>query len=304
MMREKAVLLGNGINRLSAHDISWSELLQTIKGKQHFENGALPNTMIYERAVLERPLADHDVLANEAVIKQDLATKLKEMPPNEHYRRLFATGVKHFMSTNYDYAFNKSILQDASHTLVNKSTEDLYSVRRKSTIARDGTKAVCDIWNVHGEIDRPASIMLGLDHYCGSVGKIDAYVKGNYTFQQDKDTIRVESIKQKLDGKKDWDGTSWVELFFRHDVHILGLSLDYSETDLWWVLNRRARVMKSLGRKGPLKNKVYFYTTSIEDERKGLLRSMNIAVVVSKRPADATAWKTHYTKVIDLVGSA
>lgn len=304
MKQEKAVLFGNGINRLSTHEISWSELLQTIKGKQHFENGALPNTMIYERAVLERPLVDHDVLANEAVIKNDIATKLKEMPPNDHYMKLFETGVKHFMSTNYDYAFNKSILEDSALALVNKSTEDLYSVRRKSTIVRDGTKDVCDIWNVHGEIDKPASIMLGLDHYCGSVGKIDAYVKGNYKYQLDGKEIRLESIQEKLKGSKPWDGISWVEYFFRHDVHILGLSLDYSETDLWWVLNRRARIMKSLGRKGPLNNKVFFYTTSIEEERKGLLESMNVVVVDNKRPSGPTAWKLHFTNVIDQIGNA
>ena len=33
-------------------------------------------------------------------------------------------------------------------------------------------------WQIHGEIRKPATIMLGLDHYCGEIGKIDQYTKG------------------------------------------------------------------------------------------------------------------------------
>ncbi|MCJ8326248.1 MAG: hypothetical protein MJK08_04015 [Campylobacterales bacterium] len=84
--------------------------------------------------------------------------------------------------------------------------------------------------------------------------------------------------------------------FFNTDIHILGFGLDYSEIDLWWILNKRAR----LGRTQKLKNKIFFYTKKLtyqecdklttkekekckqkikeNDEKINLLKSFNVLV--------------------------
>src|SRR5690606_16319826 len=105
--------------------------------------------------------------------------------------------------------------------------------------------------------------MLGLDHYCGSIGKLDAYLKGTYEFQENKKTIRVNSITDKIK-RREYDQHSWVELFFNTDIHILGLSLEYSETDLWWILNKRARIMNDKKTSVHISNQIFYYSTSIE----------------------------------------
>ncbi len=128
--------------------------------------------------------------------------------------------------------------------------------------------------NIYGEIEHPKSIMLGLDHYCGSISKLDAYVKGRYDFKERGKKIDILRMKDKLTTQA-FCLTSWVDLFFSTNVHIIGLSLDYSEIDLWWVLNKRARFVAE----GLVKNKVTFYTTDIKDEKRGLLESFNIDVV-------------------------
>lgn len=35
---------------------------------------------------------------------------------------------------------------------------------------------------------------------------------------------------------------SWLDIFLRDDVHIVGLGLDYNEIDLWWLLSYKARL--------------------------------------------------------------
>jgi hypothetical protein len=35
---------------------------------------------------------------------------------------------------------------------------------------------------------------------------------------------------------------SWLDVFFRDDIHIVGLGLDYTEIDLWWALTYKARL--------------------------------------------------------------
>ncbi|WP_447825878.1 SIR2 family protein [Aeromonas salmonicida] len=193
---------------------------------------------------------------------------MKSQESNEIFEALKLLDVEHYLTTNYDYAFEKALRTPPEHL----STEDIYSLRRKRKYStQEGVKY---LWNIHGEIDHPKSIMLGLDHYCGSVSKIESYVKGTYKHTIDGEVHNVSSMVMKLKSSN-FCLTSWVDLFFSSNVHIIGLSLDYSETDLWWLLNKRAR----LSADGLVKNKIYFYTQKFEQQKADLLKSFNVTVV-------------------------
>ena len=49
---------------------------------------------------------------------------------------------------------------------------------------------------------------------------------------------------------------SWIDLFFTTNVHIIGFGLDYSEQDIWWILNKRKRYMYE--NKGNIRNKIHY----------------------------------------------
>lgn len=262
------VLFGNGINQVSDNAVSWTNLLDRIKGSVIFKNGDLPNTMVYERIFMQRHDSFNKRKSDELEIKNQIANEMQAQSSNEIFELLASLDVEHYLTTNYDYAFEKA-LKISPEKL---STEEIYSLRRKRKFATEnGTKY---LWNIHGEIEHPKSIMLGLDHYCGSISKLDAYVKGRYDFKERGRKIDILRMKDKLTTQA-FCLTSWVDLFFSTNVHIIGLSLDYSEIDLWWVLNKRARFVAE----GLVKNKVTFYTTDIKDEKRGLLESFNIDVV-------------------------
>jgi len=70
---ENTIFFGNGINRLSPNNISWDELLSKIKGPRKFKDNDLPNTMIYERIILERPNKYKEILRDEFEVKQDIS---------------------------------------------------------------------------------------------------------------------------------------------------------------------------------------------------------------------------------------
>jgi hypothetical protein len=262
------VLFGNGINRISDNAVSWVNLLNTIKGSNVFENYDLPNTMVYERIFMEKHVAIKRHKADEFKIKDTIARAMQSQGSNEVFELLASMDVENYLTTNYDYAFEKA-LNISPEKL---STEEIYSLRRKRKYSDDnGTKY---LWNIHGEIDHPKSIMLGLDHYCGSVSKIDSYVKGTYKYTVSGEKITVASMQEKLESGR-YCLTSWVDLFFSSNIHIVGLSLDYSETDLWAILNKRARFDAD----GLVANKVYFYTNHLDKGKMGLLKSFNVEVV-------------------------
>ncbi len=262
------LFFGNGINRLSENHVTWSDLLDNIKGINKFESGQLPNTMVYERIFLEKHAPDRSEKKDELEIKNVIANGLLEQGPNEVLEELASLPIEHYLTTNYDYAFEKAL----NISPVKLSSEDIYSLRRKRMYKSENDTKF--LWNIHGEIDNPKSIMLGLDHYCGSVSKIDAYVKGTYSHKINGVDVTVKSMLEKL---RDFSfcHTSWVDLFFSSNVHILGFSLDYSETDIWWLLNKRARFLSE----ATINNKIYFYTHNISDEKKGLLEAFSVQVI-------------------------
>ncbi|WP_368301723.1 SIR2 family protein [Kluyvera sichuanensis] len=262
------LFFGNGINRLSENHVTWSNLLDSIKGIKKFENGQLPNTMVYERIYLEKHAPDRCEKKDELEIKNIIASELREQGTNEVLEELALLSVGNYITTNYDYAFEKALKIPP----IKLSSEDIYSLRRKRMYESNNDKKI--LWNIHGEIDNPKSIMLGLDHYCGSVSKIDAYVKGTYSHKVHGVDVTVKSMLNKLRDAS-FCHTSWVDLFFSSNVHILGFSLDYSETDIWWLLNKRARFLSE----AIINNKIYFYTHDISDEKKGLLEAFNVKVI-------------------------
>mgnify|MGYP001454483953 CR=1 FL=1 len=113
--------------------------------------------------------------------------------------------------------------------------------------------------------------MLGLDHYCGSVAKLDSYIKGTYATEKEGKNYKVKKMAEKIESNF-YCNTSWVDLFFSSNIHIIGLSLDYSETDLWWILNKRARLALNL----PIKNEIHFHSTGEDTQKLELLKSFSV----------------------------
>lgn len=290
---KSSVLFGNGFNRLSSNFVTWDDLLVKLQGDHGFVSKTTPNTMIYERIFLNR-LRKHnhgviDIDSVEIEIKNEIAHALQNQGSNDLYKKIIALQIDNYMTTNYDHAFKKSF--DDSYNFINGSTEKVYSIRRHTTF-HNKDNPTRKIWNIHGEIDYPVTIKLGLDHYCGSIGKIDSYIKGNYTFSNNEKTIKTTSIKEKLISG-DFDSHSWVELFFSSNVHIIGLSLDFSETDLWWILNKRARLNST----GLVKNKVFFYVSeNFDDEKEALLSSLGVQVI--KSPVNEGDYYEFYNSAI------
>ncbi len=265
---KNTVLFGNGLNRISDQSVSWNDLLKELKADKPFKDKSLPNTMIYERIYMEKDNSYSSDSANELKIKQVIAEAMKDQGSNELFELLTTMDIENYLTTNYDYAFEKAIGLDSKKM----STEAIYSLRRKRSYGTGTIKK--KLWNIHGEIDHPKSIMLGLDHYVGSVSKIDSYIKGKYRYTNRGKSRTVLPMLDKIKRNK-YCYTSWVDFFFSSNIHIIGFSLDYSETDIWWLLNKRARFSLD----GVVKNKVYFYTNNIDKEKEDLLKSFNVEVV-------------------------
>ena len=253
------IFFGNGINRISDKPLDWNELLKrlAVYASVKVDLAEKPYTMIYEELLLRSKSMD------ESNIKKYIQQELQVTDISSLYERLYSIGVTNYITTNYDFSL-ESIFEEKLYRKDFRKQETLYSIRTHITMSNQDNDI--NIWHVHGDIERIPSIALGLDHYYGSVSKIDAYLKGNYSYIEDKKEKRLNGIIAKLNGTESFDSVSWIELFYNTNVHIIGFGLDYSEIDIWWILNKRQRYIKSS--KTNLFNKIYYYDIKPQDAKR------------------------------------
>ncbi len=114
-------------------------------------------------------------------------------------------------------------------------------------------------------------------------------------------SLKLDSLLKRLKNGENFT-TSWVDLFFSHDIHIVGLGLDFIEIHLWWLLTYRSRVLN--GHKLPRKNKIYYYypnSREVLDQTK--LRFLKAYGITTRKFDDNGGRKVYYSQVLDKLGS-
>lgn len=100
-------------------------------------------------------------------------------------------------------------------------------------------KVTQDIWHIHGEARKKTSMVLTHDEYAKTINAILNYGKmRKYDYEKNTTELKFES---------------WVDYFIFGDLFIIGLGFDFSEFDLWWLINRRNREKSGFGN-------VYFFS--------------------------------------------
>lgn len=244
----KVLLVGNDINNETG-SYSWSELIDDIIEKvglaDKISKEGKPFPMLYEEIYLNA--AKNGV--KESHIKSRIASNTRHLLPNEIHRRIVSLDADHILTTNYDLTLELCQVERrnsiSNHGYIR---ENVYSLFRCHEL---GTKR---IWHIHGSEVSPRSITLGYEHYGGYLQQMRNYVtsgtKGTY---KKKDFLPL--WRRIRDGKVEHH--SWVDFFFTHDIHILGLNLDFVEMHLWWLLTYRSRAI--LERRFRVSNAITYY---------------------------------------------
>lgn len=245
------LLLGNGINRNIYPDAqSWQDLFKNAKD---FDVDNC--TFLYEACLLNSKDTDNefkDKLVEELKdkIRPETINKSKIMCIDTFGVLLKNHHINNLITTNVDTGIETILTVENGYIedVKNPDLEKVYSIRRKKSFTSGEHEL--NLWKIHGDVDKSATVSLGFDQYCGSLAKIEAYVKGKYEWKSDK----CKPMKFKIENNK-FDNISWIELFFNTNVYIACFGMAFSEIDLWWILNKRCRLKKE---GVPIKNKIYY----------------------------------------------
>ncbi len=294
MMTPKPVLLiGNGINNI-ASQYKWKdlvdELIRAVGATRRIRLGNKPFPLLYEEIVAH---AVRERGKPESEIKSFIADRVSRFLPNEIHARIMRLGAKHILTTNYDHTLEMADSAQDSRGFRNAGVvkENLYSLFRFTRVRKN------QVWHIHGDQNSPQSIALGYEHYSGYLQRMRNYVvmgtENAYTRQFDSLEARLRKGAVTFD--------SWIDFFFTDDIYIVGLSLDFIEMHLWWLLTYRAR-RKYLGRL-PIKNRItYFYPTRFRSEIRDKLELLQANDVVTRAVSFKLGnWLSYYNRVLDQV---
>jgi hypothetical protein len=246
-LKNKSLLIGNGPNLLMDGRASWKNVLKQLADYAS-EPAVLKTSLGKPFPLLYEELAIRGVRRGllESDLKKHVASFMEQMVPNHFHKRLMKLGFRHLLTTNYDYCLEKG--SNKSDEIADLRTENRYNLYRRRSLK--GTY----IWHIHGEIGRPRTITLGYDHYVGYLGKVKDYL----IFGDRKKRETSEDCSSFVLGDTNFEDSnrcySWIDVFLRDDIHILGLSLEYSEIDLWWLLIYKERQRLKWVKQRNLKN--------------------------------------------------
>lgn len=227
--RPQVLLLGNGIVRNDNEDMRWERLIQTIArdGIDTSEYRDVPYT------IQATAVADIDD-AKRRQKYEDMLTKVTYRK-NPLVNALLSIPFDAILTTNYTYELEYHMLsqypglsEKAKHKFsywTKDKRDSKYLIHGFNRFKKDGVAQ--DIWHIHGESRRTSSLILTHDEYARLINQVLLY--------------NQERKKDYLDYENEIHFKSWIDYFILGDLYILGQGLDFSEFDLWRLLNRRLR---------------------------------------------------------------
>ncbi len=265
---ENILLIGNGINRLKdQNSLEWSDLLTKLSTDYaitvDLKNPLKPFPLSFDE--MTNLKAGNNSFENKIRnLKQKINNSFFELANQNgdtwhndyHLKFLELEHINTLLTTNYDYGFETAIenefLKQKVDLAIDKN-ESIHSTKRCYKIQNK------KIWHIHGELTNnrnykssiiknypEESIMIGFGHYARYHNKIMNLING-------------KSVAEKLQHS---EVKEWPFYFFNSNIHIIGFGLDFSESHIWWLLQKRKEF---LHRGIYIKNNICFY--HLESER-------------------------------------
>jgi len=292
-MARKSLLIGNGINLLSGND-SWLEVLKHLSGPSKKDeidkySDQKPFTLIFEEVALRSGSLEDE---SEYDLKVKVVDRLGDIEPNNYHEKIMKCGVENILTTNYDYTIEKSYGRYGRSSVM---PESKYSIFRRTVNEK------CSVWHIHGELEAPNTIMLGHEHYLGCVQKMRNYLSSGVESElvdgKIKSPVKGDNPEFNFDNKPASRKNiySWVDIFLRDEIHILGFRIDYTENHLWSLLTQKEKMRRKYPNKIGKAFYHFFEDSDLSKEKEAkasILNSIGVEVEV-------TRWSNNYHEAYD-----
>lgn len=304
MAIQNTVLYGNGPNmainpkegvREDHTHPSWQEMLEWLAPEvgvnlRDFENK--PLTLVFDEILLR---STH--ISTKAKLQNKLALSIATVR-NMALDDVISCLSKNVLTTNYAFLHRRGIgFGGYTYKAIADVRENTHSLFRCAI----GSKR--NLWYLHGCTDVPTSIALGYRQYAKSQTQINDYLSSGVAYAGNK---KFRSPLSGTEPNFEFDTSdqaySWVDLFLRDHIHVVGLGLGYTETTLWWLIVekffRQQRFPKNIGGMTCHHIEIKGITTPVHEQHK-LNMLEDLGVTINK--VVATNYFDGYLDVADCI---
>ncbi len=261
----QVLLLGNGLNRTYG-GTSWTDLMRKIAIRDD-----LPGKLTCPYPLQAILVTNDNVKKAMKEYKDAFFGKVND-ELRSYLQTLLSIGFDDILTTNYSYELetaagssetvNESFLKKTCRNIEDGERAELkYMLRTFQNISFENHDN--RVWHIHGEARKANSIILGHYYYATLLYRMIDFVR-----QREK-SYRVNQAENTMQTIK-----GWIDSFILGDVYILGFGMDFSEFDMWWLLNRKKQEKAKHGR-------VYFYSPGDDafEEKQELLKLLDVEVI-------------------------
>lgn len=284
----KVLLLGNGINR-AFESMQWDDLLKGMSDEgvkadwDHIKT--LPYPLMAVVATKDNVGEQMKIQAAKMCAKSisDEQTAIIKSISSVEFDAVLTTNYTYEIEQALDTDFKIEIGKPAKYrckTCKDKSRYDTASLYQFMDIMGDGKHI--PVWHIHGEAAKPDTMVIGHYYYGRLLYHIEKYVS---------ETIKRYKTASK--SKTEFYPRSWVDYILFGDVYIIGQGMDFSEIDLWWLINCKKR--NGVG-------KVYFFEPDLSKEKKLLAETYGVNHISLKVEDDD--FKKYYKDVFMYIKKA
>ena len=262
------LLIGNGISISAGRSTKWDELIQKFLVKN--------NVDIPFSEIKDMPANMQIVVATKNNVKSELQTLKSSMvsPVSssvaDYLKSIVDLPVDAVLNTNYDYDIEQALGVKpgiGAFEKCRKWTKDIkkgtndkkYNLFQFSDLSLNGIDK--PLWHIHGDICSPGNMIMGHSYYGSLLHQIQNYMP---------DFFRQYNLSKKRGCN--YYPRSWVDYFLSSNVYILGFGLYTTETDLWWLIDKKREHFQNTN--------IYFYTSeNTETETTILLKTYGAEVI-------------------------
>lgn len=265
--KTKVLLVGNGINLSFQSGIdSWKDI---IKAELADSGSPLSYKQIEKMpAPMQIVVATGDHVN---VRMKKLAGKLAKIePPAEQkafIREMLDCQPDAILTTNYSLEIEKSVIDPFTRPRCYQYVRQAHEATKKQddlgifrcTELPYGNDPY--LWHIHGTCLKPTSLIMGHYYYGSLIHEAASYIP---------QFMRI--YKGKQSGGAEYCPASWIDYFLLGDVYVIGLQMDISESDLWWLICCKKRNFPE--------TKIYYYTLKKEiTEKELLMQSYGVEII-------------------------
>ena len=272
------LLIGNGINR-AFNFLSWSELLNDIASPEK-KGLKLDNVPAPLQAVI---LTDDNV----DVRLKEISPKLVDMKASDDeeimHKQFANLPFDAILTANYSYELEKSVCKEFKLSSGRSSKYRKVTNFESKSFVRDNLCTYFElpsfdkpIWHIHGEAGKTKTMILGHYYYGKMLSNMNAYLPA-----------LISRYKSAQSSGRDFECRSWIDYFLIGNITIVGLGLNLSELDLWWLVNAKKRRFSD--------TKITFYKPDISTEEELLAETYGVKVIKGDFDGD---YIKYYEKLI------